>query len=291
MSYAIRDQHLGDDLQRLREVLAAFFRGLPAGAWAQRTGTRDKDWTLQQATAHVLAAATAFNQGFDAALNGQPQHIDGLTQRSDLQAWNAAEIAKRAHLPGAELAAQIDAQLAGAHQRLTQFERAATQPEVVFPIYGTPTPLPDFMLWHLSHAGVLHAAQLPRAIGAPPLWEHFSAAMRARQVMRVLAHGSVAYWPSYGPAQTRILQWQIGGAPTWQWVAAPSGGRLVEGAHPQPDFVMQFDAPASLFSLFTVHRTVKDLLTSGALRITGDLQGAFALMGMFSATPPKQSIG
>ena len=278
---------LQTDLSGFRQIMQAFFTARSADDWSKRAGSRDKDWTLQQATAHVVTIAYAFNQLANAAAHGTPVTFEGLTRREDLRAWNAAEIAKRAQVAGHELANQLDSALNEASTLLNTLSLDQLENTVDFPVYNQPASAWDFLDWQLSHAGVIHAAQLPKAVSQPPLWDQYPAEMLPRQVGRFLRHWAVAYWPEYGDGETHIMNMQIGQAGHWHLIGSPDGGQCLQGESEDADYAMHFDSPQTLFGIFTVQRDMREAISTGALTIYGDMREVFNFVKLFSPTPPK----
>ncbi|NJL94021.1 MAG: hypothetical protein HC915_09960, partial [Anaerolineae bacterium] len=121
-------------------------------------------------------------------------------------------------------------------------------------VYNRPCTALNFLEWQLSHTGVVHGAQLTRAVPYPPLWTRYSPDFTARQIDRFLRHLSVAYWQDYAPGLTARLVMEVEGAGggLWHLVAAPDGGLAGPGALPEADFHLRFANPAVLFGVFTM---------------------------------------
>jgi hypothetical protein len=86
-------QQTVDDLTEFESVLAEFFYHVPADGWENKTGTREKDWTLHQALAHLVSVAQFFNEAIEAALHDRPLMLPNFAQREDLPEWNMVQVA------------------------------------------------------------------------------------------------------------------------------------------------------------------------------------------------------
>ena len=175
---------LAADLAQLRAILAAFFAGVPPDGWARPTEERPGGWTLGQTLAHVVAVAEMMDQGIAATLDGRPFSIPGLEARGDLKAYNQQQIADRAHIPPETLVAQLDTVLAQTAHRVAGLDAEALTRSVAVTAYNRPISVAEAVDQQLAHPGITHAAQLPNALGAPPLWAAYDADLQQRQLTR-----------------------------------------------------------------------------------------------------------
>lgn len=270
------------DLLALRERYAAFLSGVTD--WGARTGDREHDWTLHEALAHLATVADMLNISYNAAISGTPLVIEGFTRREDLRAWNAAQIARRATDDPAELTEDFLESLSGAAQLAMLLDEEDADATVWVPAYNRPARSVDILQWHLSHAGVVHAAQLPGALGQDPLWIDDEPALTARQVARFLTQMSYTYWPGYAePFAINLDIGELAGYLIGDADGGDAGPGLLDGAA----YHLVFDSPGALFGLMTRSLPLKDALSSGALRIPGDSRAAFDALRLFSPSPPR----
>ena len=278
------------DLQTLRGILTQFYGGVRDDDWGRKTGSREKDWTLAETTAHVTSVAQTFNKALEAGIAGASTEIPGLARREDLPDWNASQVASllAQHTP-AEMVTQLDLEFERAAQLATALTPEQAKIEIPFAFYNRPAALGNLMLWQLSHLGVIHGAQLPRPLDQAPLWERYDGAMRQRQLGRFLLHFSWAYWNTLAPDLTATLHMQISGAygGDWTLVAAPDGGTVLAGIPENPTYVYYFANPDVFFSLFTVNETFQNAQAHGEFKVTtGDPTDAIRLLRCFAASPP-----
>lgn len=285
-------QAILDDLREFQAMLAAFWEGVLDDVWKLRTGGRDKDWTLHEVLAHLVSIARLFNLAAEAAIQQTPPTpIDGLAKRTDLGEWNLQQIAELSqNAPQVLIEWLLDefnatAMLAGG---LTPEQAEQT---VFLPPYGRSGRAIDCIDWQLSHAGVIHAAQITRPLAQSPLWEAYSPGLLHRQVDRFIRHFSVAYWPEYGDGQETVMNFHIGGESggVWHVIAAPDGGHCGAGGVEHAPINLHFDSPATLFGVFTVQINMGDALSSGRMRVEGDAARALKLMRLFTPSPPRVS--
>ena len=280
------------DLRAFRRILANHIDAIPADTWDARTGSRDRDWTLKQTLAHLVSIAILFNQATEAAARRQPLIAPGLEQREKLRAWNESQIATFAREPVEGLTAA----LFGAFDDTARVVEGLTAEQAQIygdtPVYNRPARVMDFIDWQLSHAGVIHAAQIAYPTPAPPLWEHYGPELTHRQLERFIRHFSYVYWPEYGAGLDAAINFRVGGETGGDWhiVADADGGDFGGGAVDNARFEMQFADAATLFGLFTIHLTFPDALRSGALRVTGDFHDIMTVMKLYTPTPPKISL-
>lgn len=279
-----------NDFNTFKPIVLDYLRSVPDSAWETRTGTREKDWTLHQTLAHLVSISHLFNQAAHCARNGEPLSVDGLARREDLVSWNETEIMRLTqHTPDTliqQLAQSLDA-TAGIAESLTseQMERPT-----YLTTYNRPARTIDFIDWQLSHAGVIHAAQITRPLNQPPLWEHYPDDLLNRQIDRFMRQFSYAYWEAYAGDVNAVLSFHIDGTAGGDWhiAAAPDGGFAAQGVGENPTFTFRCANPYVLFGIFTVHIRVEDAIKDGLYSIAGNTAEALRVMRLFGATPPRQ---
>jgi uncharacterized damage-inducible protein DinB len=92
-----------DKIVTARARLLAAVDGLQAEAWDWRPG--DGRWSARQTLAHVGSAQWDHLQVAQRLIAGEPVTLSDF----DLDAWNAAQVAKRASWPVAQLLADLEA--------------------------------------------------------------------------------------------------------------------------------------------------------------------------------------
>jgi hypothetical protein len=278
-----------DDFAEFRALLADFWANVPDKAWNTRTGKRDKDWTLHQALAHLVSIAVLFNHAVDVTIDDQPLEIVGLKIRRDLRHWNDIEIAARVAIPPDGLVDQLLAELDGAVERLGSLTAEEVERTTFVRAYNRPARVIDYIDWQLSHAGVVHAAQITRPLNAPPLWERYSTPLKQRQIDRFLRHFSYSYWNEVGDDLYETINFHIDGdsGGAWHIVAAPDGGSVDQGLVEDAGINLHFRDADTLFGVFNVHIPFQTALESGVMRIDGDSGRAMQVIRLFGASPPK----
>lgn len=283
-------QDTAADLYTFRTLFMEFAASIPDKAWEQRTGSRDKDWTLHETLAHLVSVAYIFNAAAQAALQNTPLHIEGVTQREDLLPWNAAEIAALTAYTPPVLSGRFVAELNKAADLCAQISPETAANTADLRIYNRPATAQDFLDWQLSHAGVIHAAQITRPTDSAPLWERYEPPMMQRMIDRFVRHFSMAYWQQFGAATPTRLNFRIGGEAggDWHLIGARDGGSAGPGALDHADYEVRFSSPAAMFGVFTVHLPVKDALASGQMQTSGDWREAMQFLALFAPRPPRQ---
>ncbi|MCA9911814.1 MAG: maleylpyruvate isomerase N-terminal domain-containing protein [Anaerolineae bacterium] len=277
------------DLRNFREIFADFAREIPPNAWDIQTGTRDKDWTLQQTMAHLVAIAQAFNRAAQAAVTQMPLLTPGMEKRDDLASWNRTQIAELADIPPEALIERFLVELDFAAQYLTGLSDDDLEQTVHLRVYGRAASARDFLDFQISHAGVVHAAQITRPVHQPPLWEQYPAGLLHRTIERFLRQMAVAYWPEYGGNSLRALNFIIDGENGGEWHtwAGPEGANVYEGTTEDASFTMRCKDANALFGLFTVHVPLKEALTSGSLQFEPDWREVMQFFDLFAPTAPR----
>ncbi|MEM6284563.1 MAG: hypothetical protein AAF787_20405 [Chloroflexota bacterium] len=282
-------QQYTDDFTEFESALAEFLHHVPADGWKNPTGTRDRDWTLHEALAHVVSVARLFNEAITAALTETPLFLPNFTQREHLQEWNMVQIAALVKTSPAELISMLFKELNVARDHAKTLSPQQMAMTVAVPVYNRPLTVRDLIDFQLSHAGNVHAAQLPRAIGAPPLWTRYSDPLTQRQLDRFIRHFTVAYWHTLAPelyVKINMLVQHENEGGAWHLVAAPDGGLAGEGTLPDADYTVTFVDASTLFGVFTVAVPLKEALSSGAMTTSDDWRKVFKVLRYFSATPP-----
>jgi hypothetical protein len=277
------------DFAELRGILQDYFAGLSPEDWHLRTGDRDKDWTVRQTLAHLVAIAELLNRAVEAALQDKDLAIEGVHKRQDLRAWNEQQIAMRSDMTPAHLAEQLFAEFDTAAHYIKTLASEDFHKKTYARVYNRPAPVMDIVDWQLSHVGAVHAAQITRPTTGQPLWEYYSVGMTHRTLDRYVRHFSIAYWNTVGGDRHETINFTIDGegGGAWHLVAAPDGGtsgrNLVDGA----EHHLRFANPAIFYGLFGLHLPFIGTIRAGHLQTDGDFRQTFELIRLFSASPPK----
>ena len=286
--FTLRDT--AQDFEEMRAVLAEFYHPLPDDAWDNSTGNREKDWTLHEVTAHLVSVARLLNTATEAALDSRPLHLENFLEREDLREWNAIEIAALTQDPGDKLVSELMTAL----RRSRDWAAALTDEQAVqtleFVVYNRAAPVRNLIDWQLSHIGIVHGAQVSRAVSQPPLWTMYSTEFKHRQLDRFMRHFSWAYWNTLKPDVHAAINFHVEGESGGEWllVAAPDGGKVSQRSTDRADYTLTFADADTMFSVFTVERPLKDALQSGDLQVADDKwRDAFELLRFFSPSPPQ----
>lgn len=283
-------QQTEQDIKTFHQLAGDFWKTVPDEAWNKRTGAREKDWTLHQCLAHLLSIAIAFNKATDAAIRGEELDIREMSQREQLAEWNEGEIARLSKVPPNGLIVQLLQEWRTAGQKAASLSEADAAQKSFLPVYNRPAPAIDFIDWQLSHAGVIHGAQVTRPLGMPPLWTRYDSEFKRRMVWRFIRQWSVAYWPEYGEDEPRTMNFIIEGAAggSWHLVAAKDGGSAGEGLVETADYSLTFEDAELFFGMFTLEVPMLEAFSSGKVRVTGDIGGTMNFLRLFGASKPKK---
>lgn len=282
-------QIIQQDFREFYDIAQKFWKPIPDEAYARRTGTREKDWTLLETLAHLLSFAQLLNRAVDAALRDEKLDLNGVSQREDLLAWNTKEIARLSQAPSNALIMRFLKELEQAGNSLHTLTPEQSETMVFVPFYNRPARVIDFIEWQLSHAGVIHAAQVTRPLEQAPLWEGYSPDFKHRILERFTRHFSMAYWQDYGSEESEVINLHIGGASggDWHLVAASDGGSRGDGVLDDANYDVFFDSSETFFGLFTFHLSFKDAMLAGKVRFASDFRDTMRLLRLFTPSPPK----
>lgn len=277
------------DLRDFRAIFADYASDVPPDAWDVQTGSRDKDWTLRQTMAHLVAIAQAFNRAAQAAVTQMPLLTPGMEKRDDLRAWNRTQIAELEDIASEHLIERFLVELDFAAQYLTGLSDDDLAQTAHLRVYGRAASARDFLDFQISHAGVVHGAQITRPLNQPPLWEQYPAGLLHRTIERFLRQMAVAYWPEYGGNSLRAINFVIDGENSGEWHtwAGPEGANVYEGTTEDASYSMRCKDAYALFSLFTMHVPLKDSLQDGSLQFEPDWREVMGFFDLFAPTAPR----
>jgi len=273
------------DMGFFRDIYLKFWQSVPNTAWELRTGGRDKDWTLHQTLAHIVSIGDLFNLAINAALHGKILTVKGLKSRHDLPTFNHSEIMRLQQLSPPELINRLNAIFEFANQTASKISSKQAQQKSMLYVYNRPIPVQDYLDFHLSHMGVVHAAQVTRPLEQTPLWENYSDDFKSRQVKRFLKHFSVAYWQDYNDIDG-AMNVRINGIGDWHLLMNQQGGELCDGLDNTAQYGIRFTHPNILFSVFTVAIPMRTALQMRAMQILDGEDTTLKMLRLFGATPP-----
>lgn len=278
------------DFDEMKAVLREHFANTRQMFWKLRTGSREKDWTLHETLAHLVAIAAAFNTSIDAALKGESVvQIDGVSERSDLRQWNDSQIKIRSQKPPSDLLDELEAELDKAKATVSNITTEQSEATTLLKVYNRPARVVDMVNWQLSHPGVIHGAQVARPMNALPLWQRLSRDHIQRLLDHYTRQFSYAYWHQYGGEEPRVINFTVEGDTGGEWhlIASPDGGDVQRGASSDADYHIIYKDPHTYFSVYTFHIRMQDALKNGDMKIKGDMEELFSLLSLYTPTPPK----
>jgi hypothetical protein len=283
---AFDPQTLAADCAQVRRVLADFCAARSPQDWSRKTGSRAKDWTLRQTLAHLVAGAELIWAATEATLQGQPAVFPGITQRSELPALNAREIAAREHIPPSELAGQLLDVLNQCAERCLSLSARELALPISAPFYNRPLTVAEALGWQLAHPGLVHAAQLANGAGVKPLWIHYSPELLQCQMTRFFNVMSHSYWPERGGELRASVNFRVAGPGGGQWhiILAPDGGSANEGAASRPVLTLWFARMDTLCRLMTLQLQPMGALLRGQMLMWGNVRLGLRLSHLFTPT-------
>lgn len=277
------------DVAEFKLIFQSFAERVPVNAWSLKTGERDKDWTMHETLAHLVSVARLFNMAAEFALNETPIDVQDFTERSFLATWNKREIAKLTQISPPDLVTQLLNELTNTEALIPMLTEVNFANLGDLPVYNRPARALELVDWQLSHAGIIHAAQITRPINEPPLWEHYSAHLTHRQIDRFVRHFSYAYWQELGPPDRHVINFEILGenGGNWHLVGDVNGGDFGQGLVDGATFHAQFATPQTFFGLFTFHIPFLEAIQGKQIVFKSDMRATMEILRLFSATPPQ----
>jgi uncharacterized protein (TIGR03083 family) len=270
------------DIQQLQNILSEFFARISSSDWDRPT--EKNGWTLRQTLAHLAASGSLFYQAIECALAGKPFNVEGLQMRADLATFNDLQISQRVSLPPQalvdELLRALD-QTAACAQSLTQAQLAC---EIDVLAYNRPLTVAELLGGQLSHPGIVHAAQLTRAIGAKPLWFSYTKDFLHRQITRSFILMSHSYWPERGQNLVAHLNFRVRDFGTWYVTVDTQGGTYGEGLVDQPTLTLWLPGEDILCQFFTLELKPLQALLTGKMFVWGDFILGLRLPSLFMPT-------
>lgn len=271
------------DFLELREIYAGFFERVKEESWDKRTERRPQAWTMRQTVAHLGAAASLYHEVILANLEERPLNMPSVEEHPQLSAWNRAEIEARAEQTPDELCAAFLDQLNASARLAAQLQPIQLLRGAAPPFYGGAPTLAELFGGSLSHAGIVHAAQVAAPTRSSPLWVYYRPAMMRRQLTRLFHILGRVYWPERGGDLRATLAYTaIGpGGGSWFVKIGPEGGHGRIGVVRSFDVRLTFASPDLLCRTLTVQvNLLRELLfrrikVEGKLRLARDLNKLF----------------
>lgn len=277
---------LAADMLELREIYAGYLQRIPATAWQSRTERRPAGWTLLETLAHLNAAAGVFNTSVEQALAGRPIAIPGLSERSDLAHVNRAMIDTRRDLGPDALADSF----LGALERSARLASGLSATQLAQPVeppyYGGQVTIGELFGAALTHAGIIHGAQVTAGRRAPAIWSFYYPGLMRRQLTRAFHTMGRAYWPERGGSLHATLAFEVAGQGGGSWYVRidPAGGEGHLGTVRTAEVRLRFSSADQLCRVFTLQTGALRSILLGRLRIRGNLRLAARISRLFSPT-------
>ncbi|HKY54253.1 MAG TPA: hypothetical protein VJM08_08115 [Anaerolineales bacterium] len=275
---------LAADLLEVKRIYAAFFAARSPADWLRHTESHARGWTLRETIAHLDSVGQAYLQAAEATLMGQPCHIPGMLQRTELPAWNQREIEVRAPHPITDICNSFLRTLEHASNTVTRLSSVVLSQRTWFPFYHRPISLGELFGGEVAHPGLVHAAQVARGAGVAPLWIHYPPGLLHRQLTRFFHLMSLSYWPERGGKLQAIVRLSAAGpgGGSWMVTLAPEGSQVVEESRQRPHLWIWFRNADGLCRAVTFQlNPLRALLTAQAFA-WGDLPLVFRLAWLFN---------
>ncbi|HJR79672.1 MAG TPA: maleylpyruvate isomerase N-terminal domain-containing protein [Anaerolineales bacterium] len=277
-------QMLAADLLEVKRIYAAFFAARSQADWSRHTEPHARGWTLRETVAHLDSVGQAYLQAAEATLAGQPCHIPGMLQRTELPAWNQREIEARAPRSIADICNSFLGTLQQASNSVARLSSGILSQTTHFPFYHRPISLGELFGGEAAHPGLVHAAQVARGAGVAPLWVQYPPALLHRQLTRFFHLMALSYWPERGgklQAAIRLSAAGPGGG-SWTVTLAPTGGQVAEGTRQPPRLRIWFRNADSLCRAMTFQLSPLRAVLSAQAFAWGDLRLAFQMGWLFN---------
>jgi hypothetical protein len=272
------------DLLEVKRIFAAFFAARSPADWQRHTESHNRGWTLRETTSHLDAVGQAYLQAAEAALAGQPCHIPGMLQRTDLPAWNQRQIEERAPRPITDICDSFLNTLQQAADSVAGLSPAALNQKTVFPVYHRPISVGELFAGQAAHPGLVHAAQVARGAGVDPLWIQYPPELLHRQLTRFFHFMSLSYWPERGDNLRAAITLSAAGAGggSWNLTLSPEGSGIAEGPLKRSSLRIWFRSADALCRAVTLQMSpLRALLTAQAFA-WGDVRLGFRMPWLFN---------
>jgi mycothiol maleylpyruvate isomerase-like protein len=279
-------QQLAADLRELRPILMTFFAGIRPEDWGRYTEPNERGWTLRECLAHVTAIAESWQGAVRQTLAGGPVSYPGLTRRTDLPHFNQQAIAARQHTPPLTLLEQLLSLLEEIADQAAALSSDQLRLEVPCPAYNRPLTVAEMIGCQIAHVGIVHGAQLPNAVLAPPIWIRCSPELLSRLITYFFHQMSHSYWPERGGDLRANINFYVSGKGGGRWYLTldPDGGTGGAGSLPRPALILWSSSPDTLCKLFTGQITPMRTVLTGQVLGLGNLRLGFRLPVLLTPT-------
>jgi hypothetical protein len=275
---------LAADIVEVKRIYAAFFAARSPADWQRHTESHDRGWTLLETVAHLDTIGQAYLQAAEAKLAGQPCHIPGLLQRTDLPGWNQRQIEERQARPITDICNSFLNMLEQASDSVVHLSRTVLDQKTPFPVYHRPISVGELFAGEAAHPGMVHAAQVARGANVDPLWVHYPPGLLHRQLTRFFHFMSLSYWPERGSnlraAITMSAAGQGGGS--WTLTLSPEGCTVEEGQLRRPSLRIWFRSADALCRALTLQISPLRALLTAQTFAWGKLWLGFRLPWLFN---------
>lgn len=275
---------LAADIVEVKQIYARFFAARSPADWQRHTEPHDRGWTLRETVAHLDAVGRAYFQAAEAKLAGQPCHIPGLLQRTDLPGWNQHQIEERQARPITDICDSFLNTLQRAADSVIHLSPTVLKQRTPFPVYHRPISVGELFAGQAAHPGMVHAAQVARGAGVDPLWVQYPPELLHRQLTRFFHFMSLSYWPERGGNLQAIITMNAAGAGggSWSLTLTPEGCAIEEGSLPSPSLVIWFRSADALCRALTLQVSPLRALLTAQTFAWGKLWLGFQLPELFN---------
>ena len=279
MGYLAADA-LQHDLDETRVIYEHLLADLTPAQWERPSGSSERSWRLWEVVAHLTTVGQGMLKRMDAALDGNPNlHIPTLQGPQDLRAWNEQQIESYRAVDRAELQADFLATF----DAMQPYTTADLSTPVRLPVYNRTSTVGHFVAWHLSHSGIIHGAQIPACLGAPPVWEAMSDDLMQRNFYRTISQLSHAYRPDRGGDLRAAFCFKAAGH-TGCVQIGPDGGSYAFSQVDMPGVRVTFDRVDDFFGLLTGGLDPFPALLRRQMRVSGRFWLLARLSKLFDPT-------
>lgn len=272
------------DVVEVKRIYTAFFAARSSADWQRYTEPHGRGWTLHETIAHLDAVGQAYLQAAEAKLAGQPCHIPGLLERTDLPAWNQRQIEERASRHITDICDSFLNTLQRAADSVVHLSLTVLNQKTPFPVYHRPISVGELFAGQAAHPGLVHAAQVARGAGVDPLWVQYSPELLHRQLTRFFHFMSLSYWPERGGNLRATITLSAAGEAggSWSLILAPEGSAVEEEPLQRPSLRLWFRSADALCRALTLQVSPLRALLIAQTFAWGKLWLGFRLPWLFN---------
>lgn len=266
-------QTLADDLCEVQRIYANFFEGLTEADWERSAKGGSKEWNLHETVAHLCALNGDGLESIQCALQRVPYVFEGLTDRTQFNAYNQRGIEDHLSLPMEDLCAEFLGILGQAANISRNLHPSQAEFASKMPIYNRPTRVIEGLGIIMFHAGLNHTAQVAEPAGVPPLWKQLSPEIRHRLIGRVMRALSLLYRQDLGQDLRAVIAFRVDGPGGGNWYAnvSPEVCNSGEGEVDRPTLTIRLRNTDVFCKMFTARLNLPLALLSGEMRLRGNL--------------------